>query len=118
MAHNFDYATSPIDTIIHHLTQQLDAQRLSQNISQADLANRAGVSRRTLIRMASGEGVSLESFVRVALALGLADRLQTLFPASDLQPLEVLTGSAPRQRASSSRPDAPDPWQWQDETAP
>jgi len=57
-----------------------------KNISQAKLAEEAGVSRRTISRMENGKGVSLDTFIRVMQALGLTDQLDALIPASDIRP--------------------------------
>ncbi|MEM9604043.1 MAG: helix-turn-helix transcriptional regulator [Pseudomonadota bacterium] len=118
MSHSIDIQSAPIDRVVSALTQRLDTERLTQNVSQASLAQTAGVSRRTVIRMAAGEGVSLESYVRVALALGLTDALSTLLTPPELRPLEQLTRKPARQRASRGSTDDTVAWHWGDENAP
>ena len=111
----FDFANASSSSVMRALGQRLDQIRLSRNISQADLAAEAGVSRRTLTRLAHGSPVSLDSFVRVMLALGLGEHLAALLPDPDVRPVErVRLDGAQRRRASGSRSEAPT-WRWGDQ---
>lgn len=95
----------------------MERVRLDQNLSQSVLAEEAGVSRRTISRMENGEGVSLDTFVRVARALGLVDQLQSLFQLPQIRPIDRVREQAPRKNASSPRKkltDAETPWEWDD----
>lgn len=99
------------------LCQRLERVRLDQNISQSRLAEEAGVSRRTISRMENGEGVSLDTFVRVARALGVIDQLQSLFQLPQIRPIDRARQKSPRKKASSPRKMATDdetPWEWDD----
>ena len=85
--------------------------------SQSVLAEEAGVSRRTISRTENGEGVSLDTFVRVARALGLVEQLQSLFQLPEIRPVDRVREQAPRKNASSSRSKTKDtetPWEWDD----
>lgn len=65
------------------LCKQVERIRLAGNVSQADLAKAAGVSRSTITRLANtGQGVSLDSFIRVLDALQLGDELDRLLSDS------------------------------------
>ena len=113
MAHKVDYSVSTPETIEAALGQQLEKLRLSRNISQAQLASDAGVSRRTITRLANGEGISMDTFIRVLQALGLANRLATLLPDPAARPVErVRLGGRERQRARASSKSDPATWQW------
>lgn len=64
---------------------------MARNLTQATLAEEAGVSKRTLERLESGEVASrLSGLVRVCCVLGLLDRFEALFPAPGLSPVEQL----------------------------
>lgn len=58
---------------------RLRAQRLAQELSQADLAERAGIGLATVQRLEARGECTLENFVRIVMGLGLADDLQGLF---------------------------------------
>lgn len=112
MKHNIDFKTSNSSRIATVLCKQLEAIRLSHNISQAELAKEAGVSRSTLTRMADGQSISLDSFIRVMKALGLVDHLTTLLPDPAVRPVELAsTDGKHRQRASKKRPQDTT-WSW------
>lgn len=99
------------------LCKRLESVRLMKNISQAKLAEEAGVSRRTVSRMENGKGVSLDTFIRVMQALGLTDQLEALIPSSDVRPVDRINRKAPRKNASSPRTpkDEGKKWEWGDQ---
>lgn len=117
MRHKVDFSIASSDTVILALFQQIEQIRLSHNISQAALAKEAGVSRSTITRLASGENISMDSFVRVMQALGLADNLAALLPNPDVRPVErVRQDGAERRRASTKRRSAGS-WTWGDDAS-
>lgn len=115
MAHKFDFSTASSEAIIEALCKRLDEIRLSRNLSQAELAAEAGVSRRTMNRLADGQSISLDSFLRIMQALHLTDHLAALLPDPSVRPVDrVRLDGAERQRASGKRA-APAAWKWGDE---
>jgi len=110
-----DFSTSSSTAIASALCRRLEEIRLGKNISQAELARQAGVSRSTMTRIADGKSISLDSFIRVIKALGLAEHLATLLPDPKVRPVELASHQGQhRQRASRKRkPTAP--WTWRDE---
>lgn len=61
------------------LGQRLRLQRLLKGVSQGDLATRSGVSVSTIKLIETKGQSTLENFVRVLIALGLIEEMQTLF---------------------------------------
>lgn len=55
------------------LKKQLRARRLEQGLTQAGLADRSGVALATLRRFEQTGAVSLESFLKLLMALGMID---------------------------------------------
>lgn len=114
MTHSIDFSIASSELIISSLCKRLDEIRLSRNISQIDLAEEAGVSRSTMTRMADGKPISLDSFVRVMIALRLTDHLAALLPDPSIRPIErVQMDGIDRQRASARKDDA-SAWKWGD----
>ncbi len=98
------------------LCKKLEGVRLLKNISQEKLAEAAGVSRRTISRMENGQGVSLDTFIRVMLALNLKDHLTGLLPNSDIRPIERVSKKRERKNASSPRTaKKSEKWEWDSE---
>src|SRR6202042_24920 len=70
-------ATTPV-AVSHALRQMgtdLATWRRLRRLTAAQVADRAGVSRHTVMRIENGAGASLESVLRVARALGVLDQL-------------------------------------------
>jgi len=116
MAHYSNLSLASSEQLLAFIGEQLEQLRLSQNISQANAASEAGVSRRTITRMEAGEAVSLDTFVRVLKVYGAVDRLATLFPEQSVLPLDrVKLAGKQRQRASSVKEPEAKAWSWGDE---
>ncbi len=105
------------ESIERDLCNKLERIRLQKNISQATLAKNAGVSRRTISRMENGAGVSLDTFIRVMMALNLSDHLVALLPDSTIRPIDRVSRKGERKNASSPRAKKPQSksWTWGDE---
>ena len=115
MAHTTDYEVASIDAIQTDLGHRIEALRLSRNIQQLQLAAEAGVSRRTITRLESGQSVSLDTLLRVMRALGLTGRLATLLPNPTVLPVDrVRLKGKERKRASAPTQPTSRAWRWAD----
>lgn len=74
---DFTFATQ--QEICAELGLRLKRQRLAQLLTQKDLAERAGVALGTVKNLESKGVSSLESLIRIVMALGLSDELASLF---------------------------------------
>ncbi|HVU05029.1 MAG TPA: helix-turn-helix transcriptional regulator [Polyangiaceae bacterium] len=107
------------EATLRELGKRLARYRLARNLTQADLAREAGVSKRTVERVEGGESAQLSSFIRLLRALGLGGGLDTLVPESSPSPLEELElRGKHRKRASHREPrsEPRTPWKWGEET--
>jgi transcriptional regulator with XRE-family HTH domain len=106
------------DILLGELGGRLAAVRLDRNLTQAELAATAGVSKRTVERLESGSvAIQLSGFLRVCRALGLLSSLDALVPEPEPIPLARLElAGRKRRRASRARSEAfsPTPWTWRD----
>ena len=87
--------------ILGELGSRLQRERLNRNMTQADLALKAGVSLRSLQYLEAGQPCSLASLIRIVRALGNLAALDAFFPEPGLSPVQLarLKGRE-RQRAS------------------
>lgn len=78
--------------------------RIRQRLEQTEVAERAGVSDRTVRNLEQGRGSSVETLLRVMKALGSLEGLDQLFPpAATVDPLALLKRSTPPRRVSRKR---------------
>ena len=109
------------EQIESEIGKRLESARLVQNISQQDLAEKAGVSRRTIGRMENGQGVSFNTLIRIMRALNLTNQLEDLVPSLDIRPIDRVKKKQVRKHASSPRkkdpstPSTKTPWKWGDQ---
>ena len=117
MSYNIDFTTATSDQIEAALGKRLESIRLSRNIAQQQLAEEAGVSTRTIRRLEKGQGVSLDTFIRILSALKIQQSFESLLPDPTVRPIErvgLKTGERKRARpvtVSHKRPA----WSWGDE---
>ena len=78
--------------------------RLSQNITQAMLAQEAGIAVRTLRRLESGQPSTLDTFLRVALALNLDETILSVLPAGHIRPIERVSKIRAERRRARPKP--------------
>ena len=108
------------DVILRELGARLAHARLERNLTQAILANQAGISKRTLERMEAGGPGEVVNLVRVCRALGLVERLATFIPEPVPSPVAQLRlKGRERKRAASAKTPENIPtgkWRWADKT--
>ncbi len=91
--------------VLDEIGRRVQRERLNRNFEQAELAKRAGVSRRALQNLETGRSCTLSLFVRVLKALDRLDALDAFLPASGLSPIQLAKLSG-RERQRASRPRA------------
>ena len=103
------------EALLRELGHRIAQQRLDRNLSQAQLAEQAGISKRTLERLEAGAAATqLSLFLRVLRQLDLLERLDLLLPEPQPSPLALLElQKAGRKRASRRRIAKPTgSWSW------
>lgn len=95
-----DFTFSKPDEIVKLLCERLRQMRIAQQMTQAELAGRAGVSVNTVSNMEAGRNIAFESVVRIAMVLGRGKELEELFKPqlNTLDDLRRYEESTSRQR--------------------
>ncbi|ATF49522.1 helix-turn-helix transcriptional regulator [Citrobacter freundii] len=98
---------TPAD-IVKLLCDRLRKERLAKQMTQADVAARAGIGVNTVSNLEAGKNVGFENLVKVAMVLGYGDALVELFkPKIDsLDDILRYERSAARQRVKRKNSDA------------
>ena len=93
------------ELILQEIGERLVRARLERNLTQAELAKMAGISKRTLERIESGAAsTQLTTFIRICRALGLLQRFDAFLPKPVASPVEQLKlQGRKRKRASGAR---------------
>ena len=86
------------------LGSRVQRERLNRNLTQAELAERAGIGTRTVRYLEAGRQTTVETLIRVLRALNKLDALDAFLPEPGLSPLQLakLKGRE-RQRAGGRR---------------
>ena len=105
------------DAILRELGMRLERRRIDAGLTQAELAERAGVSKRTLERVEAGHSTDFVMLIRLLRALKLIEGLESLIadlPQSPLALLKLKGRERQRVRHSKVAEPAPSgrPWKW------
>lgn len=103
------------EAVLRELGARLRRHRLQRDLTQAQLAREAGVSKSTVERMEAGASTQLSSFVRLFRALELLENFDALLPEPLPSPMERLELGKERQRARP-RSEPESEWTWGDDT--
>jgi transcriptional regulator with XRE-family HTH domain len=109
--------------VLKELGARLARRRIDANLTQARLAEEAGVSKRTLERLEAGRSTDFTMVVRVLRALALTEGLDSLIPDTPQSPVALLhqrgrerkRAGHPRTRpGSAAAAQAAAPWKWRE----
>jgi putative transcriptional regulator len=104
------------DAILRELGGRLARLRLDRNLTQAELAEQAGVSKRTVERLETGSvATQLSGFIRVCRVLDLVERFSLFVPEPVPSPIEQLKLHGRRRQRASATQKAKVPlrkWRW------
>jgi transcriptional regulator with XRE-family HTH domain len=107
--------------VLQEIGERLERRRIDAGLTQAELAEEAGISKRTVERIAAGHSTDFVMLLRVLRVLKLLEGLDQLVSDLPQSPLVLLRGRGrerkrvvharqPPQGAASPKP-AP-PWKW------
>jgi len=93
---------SPV-AIAEELGNRLKQARLNVDLTQAEVASRAGLNRRTILNAEKGK-VQLENLVAILVSMDMVDQFNVFLPAQKISPIQLakLKGQE-RKRASKSK---------------
>jgi transcriptional regulator with XRE-family HTH domain len=114
--------TNLTDTaILHEVGARLERRRIDAELTQAQLAEEAGISKRTVERIEAGHSTDFLMLLRVLRVLKMLEPLDQLVPDLPQSPLTLLKsrGRTRKRVGHSRRPDTAaskpvPPWNWRE----
>jgi transcriptional regulator with XRE-family HTH domain len=109
--------------VLREIGSRLERRRIDAGLTQAELAEQAGISKRTVERIEAGHSTDFALLLRALRVLKLFEALDQLVPDSPQSPLMLLKSRGRmRKRVGHSRrlpdgtalPKPAAPWKWRD----
>jgi transcriptional regulator with XRE-family HTH domain len=109
--------------VLQEIGDRLERRRIDAGLTQAHLAEEAGISKRTVERIEAGHSTDFVMLLRVLRVLKLLEALDQLVPDLPQSPLLLLKGRGrARKRVGHSRrppdgtaaPKPAAPWKWRE----
>ena len=107
------------DVILAEIGARIAHHRLNMQLTQAALAEQAGVGKRTVERIEAGGSAQVSSLLRIFRVLELLSGLDAAIPAAQPGPMDLLKRKGKVRRRASGKKDAGQPdgaWTWGDES--
>lgn len=107
------------ESILAELGQRIARRRIDLQMTQAVVAEQAGVAKRTLERLEAGQSAQMSSLIRILRALDALQDLDRMIPEIGPRPMDLLKRKGKvRQRASKRRvaEEPEQPWTWDDQS--
>ena len=104
------------ERILLELGTRLAQRRIDLQLTQADLAHQAGLSKRTVERIEAGESTQMTNLVRIFRILELLPNLDHLIPEAGTRPMELLKlkGKTRRRASPKRQKKSNEIWTWKE----
>jgi transcriptional regulator with XRE-family HTH domain len=94
------------DAVTQEMGRRIATARLERQMTQAQVAEAAGVSKRTIERLEDGQPTQVANLIRCLRVLDKLEGLERLLPEASINPMEHLKGrTTQRQRARPPKAD-------------
>ncbi|MDH5675249.1 MAG: helix-turn-helix domain-containing protein [Myxococcales bacterium] len=106
------------ESALAEVGQRLARRRIELGMTQAELAEHAGVGKRTLERLEHGDSTQLTNYVRILRSLELLEAWIEVHPQPGPSPMALLREQKREKKRvrKSARGEQDEPWTWGDES--
>lgn len=101
--------------VIVVLGQRIKKVRIALEMTQGEVADRAGVARMVVSKIETGKNISLESLISIFQAIGEVHRFNDLLPEPEVSPvkLSMTKGKVPQRVKKKKKDDSSKGgWTW------
>ena len=99
------------DDYIRMIGDRIKAYRVNLGLTQQDLEDRSGVSKRSISRLEQGATIQLDNLMKILIALRLDDNIELLIPDQRMRPSSYLRDGRPKNiRARKSKKNSNIQW--------
>ena len=88
---------------LNEIGERLKRHRLNRNLSQKEVAERAGIGLASVARLEDGKGATLANFIRVLTALDALDSLDAFLPVPSISPIQLAKLHGKERRKASKK---------------
>ncbi len=99
-------------TILKELGTRIKQYRISLNMTQAELAEKCGVSSSTAVRLENGADLKISNYLKILGALGLIQNLDILVPEAQEDFKALYEKKPARRRVKQSTAKTKSNWVW------
>ena len=107
------------EAILTEVGRRISSRRVEFNMTQADIAERAGVAKRTVERIEGGASAQISNIIRLFRALDLMMNLDRMIPEPGPKPMDLLKQKGKtRVRASKKKDKRKETgkfWKWKED---
>lgn len=102
---------STIEDSLSELGNRIKEIRIASEMTQEDLAQKAGISYSSVHRLENGNSVQTDSLLRVLKALNLIQGLEAVLPKQEMSPVDMLT-SVKKKKIYRKTAKTETVWKW------
>ena len=99
-------------SILKEFGDKIKQYRISVNMTQAELADRCGISLSTLTRIENGDDSKWSNIIKILIEFNLADNIDVLIPKPTLDYKAVFEEKPKRKRANRKNISTNNNWIW------
>ncbi len=100
---------------IKELGQKIKTYRIMNEMSQQDLEDKSGVSKRSISRLEQGESVQVDNLFKILISLGLGDNIELLVPDQTKRPSFYLEEKERQPKRVRKKTEKKTGFKWGDE---
>lgn len=104
------------EAILAEIGERIARRRLALQMTQSELAEQAGIGKRTLERVEAGLTAQISTIIRIFRVLGFLPKLDQALAEPRVRPLDAAArkGKARQRAPGKSKPKPHKPWSWEE----